>query len=194
MKFPGVISLRNDFPICAIPNGGFLRVVVWHVLEVDEDALRGLGPQIRDRAVVLHRAHVRLEHQVELARLGERVLRAAVRARARLGQLVGAEPLLAVAAVDERVGEGREVPARLPHLRRHEDRGVEADDVVAELHHRAPPRVLHVALEQHTERPVVPGGPEAAVDLARWEDEAATLRQVDDAVHQVGLGHMEKRS
>ena len=25
MKLPGVISLRNDFPICAIPNGGFLR-------------------------------------------------------------------------------------------------------------------------------------------------------------------------
>ncbi len=27
-KLPGVISLRNDFPICAMPNGGFLRVVV----------------------------------------------------------------------------------------------------------------------------------------------------------------------
>ena len=25
MKFPGVISLRKDLPICAIPNGGFLR-------------------------------------------------------------------------------------------------------------------------------------------------------------------------
>ncbi len=28
-KLPGVISLRNDLPIWAIPNGGFLRVVVW---------------------------------------------------------------------------------------------------------------------------------------------------------------------
>src|SRR5258706_13961380 len=28
MKLPGVISLRNDLPICAIPNGGFLRDVV----------------------------------------------------------------------------------------------------------------------------------------------------------------------
>src|SRR3954464_3435542 len=27
-KLPGVISLRNDFPTCAIPNGGFLRVVL----------------------------------------------------------------------------------------------------------------------------------------------------------------------
>ena len=25
MKFPGVISLRKDFPVCAMPNGGFLR-------------------------------------------------------------------------------------------------------------------------------------------------------------------------
>src|SRR3954467_1757319 len=26
-KLPGVISLRNDLPICAMPNGGFLRDV-----------------------------------------------------------------------------------------------------------------------------------------------------------------------
>jgi hypothetical protein len=29
MKFPGVISLRNDFPTCAIPNGTFLRAADW---------------------------------------------------------------------------------------------------------------------------------------------------------------------
>ena len=27
MKLPGVISLRKDLPICAMPNGGFLRAV-----------------------------------------------------------------------------------------------------------------------------------------------------------------------
>ena len=27
MKLPGVISLRNDLPTWAIPNGGFLRLV-----------------------------------------------------------------------------------------------------------------------------------------------------------------------
>ena len=28
MKFPGVISFRNAFPICAMPNGG-LRRAIW---------------------------------------------------------------------------------------------------------------------------------------------------------------------
>ena len=29
MKLPGVISLRKDLPICATPNGIFLREVRW---------------------------------------------------------------------------------------------------------------------------------------------------------------------
>src|SRR6476646_5012263 len=33
-KLPGVISLRNDFPICAIPNGGFFRAVVCTFLKL----------------------------------------------------------------------------------------------------------------------------------------------------------------
>ena len=28
MKLPGVISFRNDLPVCAMPNGGFLRAEV----------------------------------------------------------------------------------------------------------------------------------------------------------------------
>src|SRR5450432_4042715 len=34
VKLPGVISLRNALPICAIPNGGFLREVVWTFLKL----------------------------------------------------------------------------------------------------------------------------------------------------------------
>ena len=33
-KLPGVISLRKVLPICAIPNGGFLRVVVCTFLKL----------------------------------------------------------------------------------------------------------------------------------------------------------------
>ena len=69
-----------------------------------------------------------------------------------------------------------------------EDGGVEADDVVAQLHHRPPPRVLHVAQQQDAERAVVVGRAEAAVDLGRREHEAAPLAQVDDLVEQGRVG------
>src|SRR3954451_2523609 len=34
MKLPGVISLRNDLPTCAMPNGGFMRAVVCTFLKL----------------------------------------------------------------------------------------------------------------------------------------------------------------
>ena len=87
------------------------------VLEVDEDALRGLGPQVRVLAGLLDGADPRREHEVELPRLGQVALSRLARALARLrpqrtprapvGEMVGAEPELAGAAVDERVGEAR---------------------------------------------------------------------------------------
>ena len=47
------------------------------VFEVDEDALRGLGAQVGDGALVFHRADRRLEHEVELrAPPSSRTLRA----------------------------------------------------------------------------------------------------------------------
>ena len=69
MKLPGVISLRNALPTCAIPNGGFCAPELQHVAEVDEDALCGLRAQVHHRALILDWAHVGLEHEVELARL-----------------------------------------------------------------------------------------------------------------------------
>src|SRR5439155_5359456 len=86
-----------------------------HVLEVDEDALCGLGPEVRSRAPVLHRAHLGLKHQVELARLGQIALGelagplARLAAAARVLEPVGAEAELAGAAVDERVAEAGDV-------------------------------------------------------------------------------------
>ena len=132
-KFPGVISLRNDLPTCAIPNGGLRRASWSDVLEVDEDALRRLRAQVTRRSPSPRPAPtVRLEHEVELARLGQVALRrlagpllrplAALRARL---ELVGAEAELAGAAVDERVGEARDVAGGLPDLRVEDDRRVE---------------------------------------------------------------------
>ena len=70
MKLPGVISLRKLLPIWAMPNGGFLRDGGHDVGEVDEDALRGLGPQVVQARLVLDDAEVGLQQPVELARLG----------------------------------------------------------------------------------------------------------------------------
>ena len=56
--------------------------------------------------------------------------------------IVGTKALLAVLAIDERIGEAGDVAARLPHPRMHQDRRVEPLDVVARAHHRVPPAVL----------------------------------------------------
>ena len=49
----------------------FHAAAVHHVAEVDEHPLRRLRPEERRAVVAAHRADVRLEHQVELTRLGE---------------------------------------------------------------------------------------------------------------------------
>src|SRR4029077_10113608 len=165
-----------------------------HVVEIHEDALRRLRPQPGDRRVVLDRADEGLEHEIELPRRAELLL-AAVRAGAghALRQLVEAVAMLAVRALYERIREVLDVPGRLPDLRVHEDRGVEADDVVAELHHRAPPRALHVVLELDAQWPEVPRRARATVDLARGEHEAAAFREGDELVEELrrrGLRHV----
>ena len=174
-------------------------------LEVEEDALGGLRAQVDGRAGVLHRADRGLEHQVELARLGEVAVRmVAGQLRRRLAaadvrvlaapsrascEVVGAEAPLAGPALDERVAEPGQVARRLPGARVLDDRRVERDDVVALLDHRPPPGADHVVLQQHAVVPVVVGVGDAAVDLRRREDQAAPLAERDDLVHGHRAGH-----
>ena len=89
------------------------------------------------------------------------------------GQLVESEAMAVGRALDEWVTERRDVAGRNPYLGVHEDAGVDADDVVAQLDHLAPPGALDVVLELHAEWPVVPHGVDAAVDLRAGEHEAA---------------------
>ena len=142
-----------------------------HVAVVDEDALRGLRPQVRQARLVLGRSKVGAEQSVEHARLGE--------------ELVGAEPTVTGQALGQRVNELGDVPAGLPHLGREDHRGVEPDDVVALLHHRAPPLALDVVLHLHAERAVVPGRPEPSVDLTGGVDDPASLAKADDLVQAI---------
>ncbi|OEI70008.1 putative transcriptional regulator [Curtobacterium sp. ER1/6] len=169
--------------------------------EVDEDALRGLGAEEVQPLLRLDRAEVGLEHAGELPGLGPLAAGAAVRAGdlghaalgrtallrlERLDEVVLAEPVVAVQALDERVGEGRDVPGGLPHLAGQDDGGVEADHVAAAADEPLPPLALDVLLELHAEGPVVPRRARSAVDLPRLEDEAAALGQGDDAVETGG--------
>ena len=81
------------------------------------------------------------------------------------GQLVEPEPAMVGLAFDQRVAEAPDVAGRDPHLRVHQDPGVQPDDVVALLDHRPPPRALDVVLELDAEGAVVPHRVDPAVDL-----------------------------
>jgi hypothetical protein len=160
----------------------------------------------------LHRAEEGLEHHVELAR--GRVLAAGAAVRAGhvgqvvlccrlagalgvlLGQLVGAEPLVAALALDQRVVERVDVPGGHPHLAGQDHRAVQADHVLTAGHHAAPPLPLDVLLQLDAQRAVVPRGAGSAVDLTGGEDEAATLGERDDGLDlgRGGLAGHEGRS
>ena len=65
------------------------------------------------------------------------------------------------------------------------------DDIVAAGDHRAPPLLLDVLLEFHTQWPVVPRRAGATVDLPGLVDQAPPLGEIDDGVddgrHETGL-------
>src|SRR5207244_2400108 len=121
---------------------------------------------------IFDRPHERLEHEVEEARLGQRAFGPA---NGTLGirsswcslnsRIVGAKSLLAVAAVDEGIGEASDVPTGHPDFAIHENRRVESLDVVARADHRVPPAVLEIPLQLDAEGAIVPHRPSTAVDL-----------------------------
>ncbi len=164
------------------------------VLEVQEDALGRLGAEVDGGALVLDRPHGRLEHEVELPRLGQVALGCLARVLGGLApaprvlQSVGAKAQFAGAAVDQRIGEPGQVTAGLPGGRVLDDRRVQRDDVVALLQHRPPPLLLDVVLEQHPIVAVVVARSEPAIDLAAGEHEAPPLAERDDLVHRDDIG------
>ena len=181
------------------------------VLEVDENALGGLRTEIHRVLGILGDALEGLEHQVELPDVGEVVLAAGgagdvvlldevlhlllgegvdglLQSDVLLGtevldELVGPEALLALLAVHERIGEAAQMAGGHPGLGVHEDGGVQTHVIGVLLNELLPPGLLHVVLQLHAQRTVVPGVGEAAVDLAAGEDEATALAQGHDLLH-----------
>src|SRR5206468_1649463 len=141
-EIPGRDLVAERLPDLRDAEWDFLTRRLLDVQEIHVDALRGPGPQVPHRRGILHRPHERLEHQIELARFAERPLHPAGgalrvgRARRALdSRIIGAKPLLAVFAIDERIDESTDVSARLPDAWMHQDRGIEPLDVISRANH-----------------------------------------------------------
>src|SRR5207344_34690 len=132
------------------------------------------------------------EHQVELARLGERALLATTRTRVRIIELVESEPVLAVRAIDEWISEVGQVTAGLPDLQRAQHGSIDQHDVVATLHHRVDPGLADVAQHQRAEWPVVVCAAEPAVDLGRRVHIAPSLAEIH-YLFEIGRRHTRAR-
>src|SRR4029079_8097347 len=101
-------------------------------------------------------------------------------------------------AIDHFVDEQIVMPRTFPNLWVHDNRAFDADhfvrfrgaggrdQVVVPGDHVAPPGFFDVALELHTQRPVVPKPVEAAVDFARLKNKAPPFAQRDEFVHVHG--------
>ena len=95
-------------------------------------------------------------------------------------ELVGAMTGLAALAVQQGIGEAGHMAGGHPGLGVHDDGGIQAHVGGAFLHEFLHPGPLHVVLELHAQRAVVPAVGQAAVDLAARVYKAAVLAQVDD--------------
>ena len=72
MKFRGIDLVAEALADLRDAEGQLDAAGVDDVLEVGEDPLRGLGPEIGDVRLALQGADERLEHQVERPGLGQR--------------------------------------------------------------------------------------------------------------------------
>ena len=106
-------------------------------------------------------------------------------------QMVGPEAILAIAAVNERIGKVRDVTAGLPDARLHQNAAIETNHVAPLLHEKAPPLALNVADEFRAKWAVVPGIGQAAVNIGAGKDKAAPLAERRDGLHAHGLVHQK---
>ena len=203
-KVAGCNLIAERLAHLADAEGDLLAGGALDVLEVDENALRGLRTEIDLVLGIFGNALIGLEHQVELADIGK-IVAAAVGARDLvlidiglhllvgpagrvfagrvLDQLIRAVTGLAVLAVHQRVREAADMAGSNPGGRVHQDRRVQTDVVWALLHELLAPRGFDVVFKLHAERAVVPGVGKAAVDLRAGIHEATALAQGYDFVH-----------
>ena len=179
------------------------------VEEVDENALRGLGTQIKSADAVFRDALESLEHQVELPHAREVALAAngtgdllftdiifhfgVVPAGDALfammlfhiifDEIVRAVTGLAGSAIHERIAESADVTARDPNVGIHQNGAVDTRVESIFLHEFFPPGALYVVFQLDAERTVVPGVGETAVNFAAGINKAPAFAKGDQFVH-----------
>ena len=170
--------------------------------EVDEDSLCGFGTQVVKARLVINGTKEGLKQARECFGFGPLTTNTTVGANyvfQRQGgfvnallisqffnELIFALTLVAVLALDERVGEGLDVSGCNPHLAGQDYRGVQPDDVCAAANHVVPPLAFDVLFEFHAQRAVVPGGASTAVNFTAGEDKAAALGKRDNGIKTRG--------
>ena len=182
-----------------------------NVLEINKNALGCLRTQIHGVLSVLGDTLEGLEHQIKLTDIGKIMLAAGgagnivgfdevfhlclgegvdglfqrhiVFRRPVLNELVGAEALLALLAVHERIGKAAQMAGGHPRLGVHQNGGIQAHVIGVLLDELLPPCLLDVVFQLHTQGAVIPGVGQAAVDLGTREHKAAALAQGNDLLH-----------
>ena len=188
-KFPGVISLRNDLPTWAMPNGGFFRDVSSTFLKLMNMPCAVSGRRYTSWPAPSTGPGVGLEHQVELACLGEAVLasRSSGRCRGRRACRAGSAPCSSLQSTSGSVKFARwpDASHTAGGLRIAASRPTTSSRSCTIERHQAFFTLRSISTPSG---PVVVGRPEAAVDLGRREHEAAPLAEVDDLVEQRRIG------
>ena len=129
--------------------------------------------------MLLHKLlHLGLGEGIDGAGQGKAVLGAPV-----LDELIGAEALVAFAAVHQRVGKAGKMAGGHPGLGVHQDGGILPDVVGVFLNEFFPPGTLDVVLQLHAQGAVIPGVGQTAVNLAAGVHKAAVFTQVYQCVH-----------
>src|SRR3989338_9173839 len=172
--------ISECLPYLPDTEGQFRMERIYDILKVREYAPRRFRSQVGDGRSIIGRAYLRLEHHVELSHITE----LSFTLRTFFSYLIGAKTTLALLALDERVLEAGNVPARFPHFRAHEYRGVNAVHVVPLVYEHIPPKILYIVLQLHTKRAVIPCSRETAIYLTPLVDKTAPLRERYYLFHQ----------
>ena len=110
-----------------------------------------------------------------------------------LDKIVGAVTGFALLAVHQRIGKSAQMSRGDPGLGVHKNCGVKTNVVLVLLHKLFKPSLLDVVFKRHTERTVIPGIGESAVNLRAGIYKASALAERNDFFHCL-FGVLHKRT